>query len=160
NSSAGIEVADSHDILIKDNYIGMNNNASAPLPNGEGIFADCGYNIQIQDNLIAANNGNGITLMGTNGPGVPPPPPPPSVFDGSGTKRGKAAFSATFPNVLYNRIGLVNATNAKPNGGHGIAVVGCECFGTDGSGNGFLQNTIANNGGMGITLQSGVSNTM
>jgi len=158
NGGDGVSTSGSHDILIKDNTIGLDKPRTAALPNSGGIFADCGYNIQIQDNTISGNNGAGLTLMGTNGPGVPPPPPPPSVFDGSGEKRAK--FASTFPNIEFNNIGLGSGGSAKPNAGNGIEVVPCTCFGTDGSGNGFLQNTIANNGGMGITLQSGVGNTM
>src|SRR5262249_51379459 len=85
----------------------------------------------------------------TNGPGSPPLLAAP--VDG---------LKAASPNnILNNRIGVVSFTTAMPNGNHGIVVGFGDCI-TNGTGNGFFQNWIANNQGMGIKLQSGVSNPL
>jgi len=156
NAGPGVDTLDSTRLTIKDNTIGADTTGLNAIPNSDGITTTCGWGITLQDNLVAGNNGIGISLLGTDGT-QPPAPPALQGFDGT----LKSAKVGTVNTVLFNRVGFVFGTHANPNGSHGILVGPAVCFsGETGSNNGMFQNTVANNRGMGITLQAGTGNTL
>jgi hypothetical protein len=115
---------------IRNNYIGLAANGAAALPNaGRGItVAANGAFIAIHQNLISANTGDGVAILGGPVPGS---------------------------DLWRNGIGIGVGFEAFGNGGHGVLIAGNA---TTASINGRYESTlqkasIANNGGAGVFVQ-------
>ncbi len=141
NASDGIEMAGEDDILIVGNFIGTDFTGTVALPNGgdgiqlrNGPESLIGGGVAGAGNLISANAGNGLTMEGTSVTGV---------------------------NVRGNRIGTAgDGTTPLGNLGHGIYVAQGAFDNTIGGVSPANWNTIAFNGGDGISLAAtaGINN--
>jgi len=112
---------------LRNNYIGLAANGTAPLPNGgRGIAVGInGSAIAIHDNLISANGGDGVAVLDT-------------------------PFGGT--SVLGNGIGIGVSAQRLGNGGNGILVSGVSTGVTVGGRFRFTPTvaSIANNAGAGL----------
>lgn len=83
--------------VIRNNYIGLDASGAAPLPNaGRGVTLDANSsNVQVVDNLISANAGDGVAVLDNPFPGT---------------------------SVIGNGIGIGIAGQPFGNGGHGVLV--------------------------------------
>jgi CSLREA domain-containing protein len=148
NSSSGVYIADSasEDNQVTQNFIGLNVDGSAALPNNlNGIEVVSGVQTELFDNHIAGNTGSGIVLTGatntfihSNTVGLE------SLGNGqhgiwikSGTGTLVGGFDETGQSAFANTIAF--------NAGDGVFVEG-------GSGHEIFDNFIYTNGGLGIDL--------
>jgi hypothetical protein len=129
---------------IGNNYVGTDATGTARLGNGgdgmffEGVVPRIGWGLRQPPagfgNLISANRGNGITVVGGTGESIR-------------------------PSIVGNRIGTDAAgnplNNALGNGGHGIAVINSTRIRVGGEPTSTLAgpNTIAFNGGSGVYVE-------
>ena len=136
NASDGIEMAGEDGILIVGNFIGTDVTGTVALPNGgDGIQLRNGPESLIggavagAGNLISANAGNGLTMEGTSVNGI---------------------------NARGNRIGTAgDGTTPLGNLGHGIYIAQGAFDNTIGGVSPGNWNTIAFNGGDGVSLAVG-----
>jgi hypothetical protein len=124
SSNSGSGLSQAH--TIRNNYIGMDASGAAALPNGgRGItMAMNSAGVQIYDNLISANSGDGVAVLDN-----------------------------TYPtSVIGNGIGIGIAGQPFGNGGHGVLVANNATGVTVGSRFIFVPTAaaIANNAGAGV----------
>lgn len=128
SSNSGSGLSQAH--TIRNNYIGMDASGTAALPNG-GRGITMGTNssgVQIYDNLISANMGDGVAVLDNTHP----------------------------TSVIGNGIGIGIAGQAFGNGGHGVLVANNATGVTVGSRFIFVPTAaaIANNAGAGLFVDN------
>jgi hypothetical protein len=128
SSNAGSGLSQAH--TIRNNYIGTDASGAAALPNG-GRGITMGTNssgVQIYDNLISANMGDGVAVLDSPYP----------------------------TGVIGNGVGIGIAGQALGNGGHGVLVANNATGVTVGSRFIFVPTAaaIANNGGAGLFVDN------
>ncbi len=137
NTLAGIAVLAADGTTIRSNIIGANSTGTSAVPNGSGISLDSATSSNIgggtvnDGNLISGNTGAGILVMA----------------------------ASNFNNIEGNLIGTkLDGTSALGNGSHGISFPNGTSASNRIEGFGASSNTIAFNGGAGISLFAGGNN--
>lgn len=145
NSSSGIFVDASSGIVVKGNFIGINDGGSKAVANGGGgiSIVDGSANCTIggagpEGNIIAGNKEHGIKITNAPAPGN---------------------------KIQGNQIGKNSVDNTLGNGGHGISIINSSAnlIGDDGNdpADAPLANTITNNKGAGVyVLGTGTGNAI
>ena len=134
----GVHIDGATEVAVVDNLIGTSASGNTAIDNGYGVFLSQAGNNHLVGNLISGNGVFGVWVYGAD---------------------------ADFNEINYNRIGL-RATSglcfvcSVPNGNSGVMI---ERAGTDGafdgpSNNVVAGNTIAYNGGDGVSLRNGQRN--
>jgi parallel beta-helix repeat protein len=138
--------------VIEGNFIGTNTTGATNLGNGTGVYIEGYYSgtkiggtTATAANVIADNGGDGIYLNGSNG----------NVIQGNSIIKNGANgvdLILAFNNMVGGTVSGAGNTIAS-NGAAGIAV-GHDGFVPASAGNSFLENSIHDNGGLGIYLNS------
>jgi hypothetical protein len=187
NGGDGIRVAGDgrtiSSLAVFGNYIGTDVTGTVPLGNhGSGVFLDNVVNSIVGGesspggNLISANGGNGITVMGSVtalasaqannhiqsnriGTAAPDPRNPATELDpGDNAGLGNHGNGVAIYYSSHNRVGITGGNVIAYNDGGGILVEGSPTGSAPGNtavGNYFGQNSIYGNGGLGIDLVGG-----